>query len=253
MARNEIKKEKGLSSFWLRIIATLAMVWSLATASQKLPFKNSALSVCMMWFSYTIFAFLLVQGVNKTSNRLLYLRRFAVFTVLSEFVYDMYRFNTPFDSRSQSIMLTLLICLAEMLILDYVKRRFRNIVLDIILIAVLSVVAINLTGLVHSEFGKYGILICMVFYMSYDLSYPKVFEFAVMFLYSIYAKIDTIISVTVNGLQYTVPITVFSILALFVTWFYNEKRGPNSIALKVLYYLIYPISLAVFFLIEKYL
>ncbi len=253
MARNEFKKEIGISSFWIRLIGIAAMIWSFTTASSKLPFHNSALSDCMMWFSYTIFAFLLAEGLNKTSNKLLYLRRFAVFTVVSEVAFDYYRFGTYFDMKEQSIMLTLFICLTFMIILDYIKRRFRNIVLDIIMIVVLSVAAMNLTNLAHSQFGKYGVLIAMLFYTSYDLTYPKTFEFAAMALYSFYAKINTIISVTVNGLQYTVPITIFAILALVVTWFYNEERGPNKIWLKILFYLVYPVCLMAFFLIEKFI
>ncbi len=251
MARNEIKKEHGLNSFWIRIIAIAAMVWSFISASEKFNMKNSALSDCMMWFSYTLFAFLLVEGVNKTTNRLLYLRRFAVFTMLSEVAYDLYKFGTPYEPSKQSIMFTLCICLGLLLILDYFKRRFRNTVLDIILILALSVAAMNITRFVHSDFGKYGIMIPVVFYCSYDLSYPKIFEFTVMAAYSFYAKIDTIISISINGLQYTVPITIFAILALFVTWFYNEKRGPNALWLKIVFYLVYPICLLVFFFLEN--
>ena len=253
MARNEYKKEIGLSSFWLRLIGIAAMVWCFMTSSRKLPFYNSALADCMLWFSYTIFAFLLSEGINKTTNRLLYLRRFAVFTVLSEVVFDYYRFGTYFDTKEQSVMFTLFICLTAMIILDYIKRRFRNIVLDMILIVALSIASMNITNLARSQFDEYGVLIAMLFYCSYDLSYPKIFEFAAMALYSFYAKIDTIISVTINGLQYTVPITVFAILALFVTWFYNEERGPNKMWLKILFYLVYPLCLLVFFLLEKFM
>ena len=251
--RNEFKKEFGISSFWIRMIGVASMIWSFVSSSYKLPFHNSAIADCMMWFSYTIFAFLLAEGVNKTSRRLLYLRRMFVFAVISEVAYDLYKYDKFFDNRGQSVMLTLFICLCVMLICDYFKRRFRNIVLDIILIFALSVAAINLCTKLNSEFGKYGIMIGMLFYTSYDLTYSKTFEIIVMAAYSFYAKIDTIITVTINGLQYTVPIAVFAILALFVTWLYNEERGPNKIAVKIIFYVIYPAVLLAFYAIEKYL
>ena len=250
MAKGEITNKKGLSSFWLRIIAILAMIWSFAATSDNLGLKNSALSDCMMWFSYTIFAFLLAEGINHTTNSILYVRRFALFTVISEFAYDYYTFGTPFNMEKQSIMLTLFICLLIMLLCDYLKRRFRNTVVNMIAIVLTSIIAINITNLVHSEFGKYGVLIAMLFYSTYDLSYPKFFEIATMGLYSFYAKIDTIISVTVNGLQYTVPITVFAILGLLVTWFYNEKRGPNKLWIKIVFYFVYPLVLTGFALLK---
>ena len=137
-----------------------------------------------------------------------------------------------------------------MLLCDYLKRRFRNTVVNMIAIVLTSIIAINITNLVHSEFGKYGVLIAMLFYSTYDLSYPKFFEIVTMVLYSFYAKIDTIISVTVNGLQYTVPITVFAILGLLVTWFYNEKRGPNKLWIKIVFYFVYPLVLTGFALLK---
>ena len=253
MARNQKTNSRGLNSFWIRIIGIASMIWSFLTASDIAGIRNLALSDCMLWFSYTIFAFLLVEGVNNTSNRLLYFRRFIVFTVLSEFAYDLYRFGTFFNMEGQSIMLTLLICLAIMFICDYFKRRFRNIVLDIILIVVLSIVAIKLTSSFHSQFGKYGVLIAMLFYTSYELTYFRIFELATLSVYSLYAKIDNIITITINGLQYTVPITVFAALALIVTWFYNEQRGPNKLWLKVLFYFVYPLTLLAFYALEKIL
>ncbi len=253
MARLETKteKERGLSSFWIRIIAIASMIMCFISSSSKLPLGNRAIADCMYWFSFTLFAFLLVEGINNTTNRILYIRRFAFFTIISEFLYDWYKTGNFFDMKQQSVMVTLFILLLVMLFLDYIKRRFRNTVLDIILIVVLTIATINGCLYINSEFGRYGVLITMLFYTCHDITYPRIFEFAVMVFYSFYAKIDTIITVTVNELQYTVPITVFAIFALAVTWFYSKERGPNKLWLKIYFYIVYPLLLVIFGVLEN--
>lgn len=250
---NEYKDNKGINALGIRIIAALAMLWSFL-CSVKIPgLENSALADCMYWFSYTLFAFLLTEGVKNTSNRIMYIERFAVFTAVSEVAYDYYTYGTYWSTKGQSIMLTLFICLTVMLFCDYLARRFNNIVINLASIFILAVGAINLAAYLNCEFSKYGVLIAMLFFASRNVSYPKLMQIALMGYYTYMVSTDTIITITVNGLQYSVPIAVFAILALFVSWFYNKKRGANPMALKIIFYLIYPLMLFAFYFVNNFI
>ena len=48
---------------------------------------------------------------------------------------------------------------------------------------------------------------------------------------------------TLAGLQYPVSGEAFALLALPFIWLYNGERGPNGIAYRLGYYLIYPIMM----------
>ncbi|MBQ1891072.1 MAG: conjugal transfer protein TraX, partial [Firmicutes bacterium] len=63
----------------------------------------------MLYFSFTIFAFLLIEGIKKTSNKYAYFRRIVLFTVISEIPHDLLICGNWWDVSRQSIMLSILI------------------------------------------------------------------------------------------------------------------------------------------------
>lgn len=255
MISMEINAENhnGLSSFIIRIIAIAAMIWSFLSSSKIPQLHNSAMADSMFWLSYTLFAFLLSEGVYHTTNRLLYLRRFIFFTVISEFAYDLYKYGRFWNIKGQSIMLTLLLCLVTMLFCDYLNRKFYNVIINIIAVVGLSIAIINLGAFLHCEFNVYGVIIAMVFYASKNMDYPRVFQIACLLYMTFKIANGSIISLVVNGITYSVPITIFTFFALILTWFYNENRGPNSMLMKITYYLTYPVLLLIFYMIKFYL
>ena len=55
-----------------------------------------------------------------------------------------------------------------------------------------------------------------------------------------------------DGFYYSVPDKFFALLAVILTWFYNGERGPNKLAIKVAYYVYFPLMLLVLYLIKTY-
>lgn len=248
MSTQITEEKQGIDSFVIRIIGCLSMLWSILSDSGIEGIHNEAIADCARWFSFTLFAFLLAQGIKHSSNKKMYFRRLFVFTVLSEVCYDLFCFGTPWNTEKQSVMLTVFISFLIMLLCSIVKDRLNNLIVSFFAIVVLSIGGINLANLIHCEFGTYGILISMLFYTSLDLSYPKLYQITLMGLYSFLVTTDTVIVLVIGNMQYSVPIAIFAIFALLITWLYNDRRGPNSLALKIVYYSMYP-----FFLLAVYL
>ncbi len=242
--KTQITEEKqGINSLIIRILACLSMLWSILCDSGLEFAANAAIANCARWFSYTLFAFLLAQGIQHSSNKKLYLRRLLVFTVLSEFCYDFYHFGTVWNIQKQSVMLTVFISFMIMLLCSIIKSRLNNLIVSACAIVGLTIGGINLANYLRCEFGTYGILIAMLFYTSLDISYPKLFQIAAMGLYAYLVTTDTVIILSLGNMQYSIPIAVFAIFALLITWLYNGTRGPNSLGLKIVYYSMYPLFL----------
>ena len=100
-------ENRGLSAFVIRMIAWVGMIWG--SVQPLVPPMGVDWATYMLLFSYTLFAFLLTEGFAKTTDKKLYLRRLAVFTVISEPCYDLYFSGTFWDPSRQSIMINLLI------------------------------------------------------------------------------------------------------------------------------------------------
>ena len=237
-------ENKGLNAFVIRIVAIIAMICSMYAQTNE-----SKLADCLLWFSYTIFAFLMVEGINNTTNRLLYFRRMLVFTVLAEVPYDLFTFEKPWDISEQSIMLTLFIGFCICNICEYIRNKLNNSIINGVAVVVLTYLGIIAAQRLNAQFGKYGLLILMLFYVSYNLRYAKIFELALMLYYGFTVSTESVIDISINDIQYSIPIVAFAVLATFFTWTYNEKRGLNTFALKICFYLVYPVSLLAFYLL----
>lgn len=243
---NSVSRNKGINSFSIRVVAIITML-----GSMYLTIKGNDISQCLLWFSFTLFAFLLIEGFNKTSNLKLYFRRLIVFTLISEIPYDLFYWQSAFDLNHQSIMFTLLIGLIGCSICKFIKEKLSNSIIDIISVLVITTLGTIACGFIGSDFAQYGILIIMVFYVSYNLTYPKLFELAVMVYYGIMVQTETVFTVSLWNLQYSIPVVAFALFATIFSWTYNEERGPNSITLKITFYLIYPISLLILYFLTK--
>ena len=242
------EKKGGLSSFVLRIIAWAAMLW----ASIYESFGHGAVdwSTYMLWFSFTIFAFLLVEGFRKTADKRLYFRRLLLFTVISEPCFDLFFTGRIWDPYHQSIMLTLLIGYLVMVVTELVRKKFDNMILTLICVVALGLCAVTAAMYLNSDLASYGIQVICILYICSHVTYTRLLELVCFICFMIYTVASNYFNIMINDLYYSVPDKAFTLLAVIVTFFYNGKRGPNSMALKWIFYAFFPVMLLVIYFLR---
>ena len=67
-----------------------------------------------------------------------------------------------------------------------------------------------------------------------------------------FVSADNYLNIMINDLYYSIPDKSFCLVAVILTWLYNGKRGPNSVAAKAAFYLFYPVMLCALYAV-KYL
>ena len=248
------RREIGITGFALRIIAVVAMVAAFIGREKGYGYEWLE---AFGWTSFTIFAFLLVEGVAHSSNKHLYVRRFIVFGIISEFLYDWYMTGrTWFNGtkflifRNQSVMVSLFVMLLVMLLLVFIKSRYDNLVLNMILIAVFCYEICRLAELYNFQFGRIGIIIIMVFYVARNVTYPKLLEIAVLLYICFLLTSDVLTVISIGRLQYPLSPQLYCFIALPFIWAYDGTRGPNQLPLQIVQYLAYPVCLLIFALIK---
>ena len=250
MAITERENRKfGLNSLVLRIIAMLALTWG-TVAEELLPDIRVDWFNYTMWFAYTIFAFLLVEGLSKTSDRRLYLRRMILFAVLTEIPFDLLTSGRPWNIARQSVMVNLLIGFIVILITDYIKQNLDNMIATLVGIIALAFLGIRLVYLLNCDMGFYGIAIICFFYICKNVTYNKLLQVICCIVFMMYITADNYLNIMINDLYYSIPDKGFIVIGVIFTWFYNGKRGPNNIVLKVLYYLYFPLMLLIVYFIK---
>lgn len=171
-----------------------------------------------------VFAFLLVEGFQNTSDYKKYLFSMFVFALISEVPYDLAMGQKYVDFSSQNAMVTMVICLMMLYALSVLKEKngfaagmFRCLIV---------VAAVIWASLFRAEFGLCIVLLVAVFYIFYTKNVLK-----------------TILGVLISMLYVTGPISFYGL------WCYNGKREDKFS--KYIFYAFYPLHLLMLGVIVK--
>lgn len=164
-----------------------------------------------------VFAFLLVEGFQHTSNYRRYLLTMLGFAVISEVPYDLAMNDTLWNLSSQNALFTMTICLGMLYGLRLLQKK--GILYRLAQIA-LIIAAILWCSFLHCNFGLCMVLLVAVYYLLYDRNGVKV-----------------LLGCFISFMYITGP------LSTYVIWNYNGQRGWNKN--KYLFYAFYPVHLLV--------
>lgn len=249
MSNIETENRKfGLNSFVLRVIAMAAMTFG--AAYELVPNSQVDWGTYMLWFSYTIFAFLIVEGASKTSNKRLYFRRLLLFAVLTEIPFDLLMSQKIWDPGRQSVMLTLLIGYLIVLVVNYIKDNLDNMIATLIGLIAVGYLASRLIVFLNCDVGYYGVLIICFFYICRNVTYSKTMQLICCILFLMYVTADNYLNIMVDDLYYSIPDKGFMVLGIALTWLYNGRRGPNGLAVRIVYYSYFPVVFLLLYLIK---
>ena len=178
--------------------------------------------------AFPIYSFLLVEGYLHTRDVKKYAKRLLMFALISEIPFDL-AFNGRLEFMHQNIFFTLFIGLMTMYFLDrreeYNISKFMVVIISVILATVFSV-----------DYSFVGIIYILAFYFTRNMEKKeRILRVAAIMLFINFSLIGYI--------------QQFSLLALILIYFYNEKLGPKNTFIQTLFYIMYPLHLLLFYLI----
>ncbi len=238
LSETEKYDKRGLNSLILRLLGLAAMTVDYV---YTYLIEGRFWVMNLEWFAFPIFAFLLAEGFQKTSDKRLYLRRLIVFAIISEFPYDYLNSARAFSMERQSVMLTLLIGYLCMWLVSIIREKAGNVALTGISAAVICFIGTFAATRMNAYMGRYGIIIIMIFHIALNVTYSRLFELGAFMVLVLTIASDYMSTKPMGGYIYRVPSQIFALLALIPIALYDGKRGPNTRPLKIAYYAAYPI------------
>lgn len=176
--------------------------------------------------AFPIYCFLLVEGFQRSSNKVKYGLRLGLFALLSEIPFDLAFSNRFFDWENQNVFFTLSIGLVAMIVAEkwngMLWKTSPVIVGGVVELVIFGVGAALAEGM-GTDYGAKGILSIALLYMFRRNRLSQTIAGAVSFLW-----------------ETTAPLAFIPIL------FYDGRRG---IKLKYVFYLFYPLHLLLLYLI----
>lgn len=164
----------------------------------------------------SIYAFLLVEGAEKTHDVGRYLFHLVFFAVLSELPYDYAMSGKLLDFKSQNPMFGLVFGLILICAIRFVQTKKKN----LLICGIVTIAAMLWCFILHIQFGMVCVLLVAVYYLLRD--YRGLACFAGFLV----------------GIPY-----VTGIFATYPIFCYSGKRGVDYN--KYLFYFLFPITLLV--------
>lgn len=248
-----------MTSYGIKIIAIVAMTidhaaniigqWGLFP---ELPSRISYLIINLMnsvgRCAFPIFAFMIVEGSQKTRNILRYIGRLALFALISEpFFYFSHWRNSPTVEGLLQNMLELnfgnvffTLTLGTITIYAYQVIENKQLKCKRPFFAVICVVTALIGGYLGCDYGIAGILL-IIFLFFAKTKKQKCFVLLV-WIASVYG-----IGQAYNPIQSILLDCIFASVSCLLICLYNGKRGRQ---MKWTFYIYYPIHLAVLTIIH---
>ncbi len=238
-------KKTFYSGFVLKIISTILFV--AGRVLLELDFAKAGIRYIagniMTYMSLPVIAFLAVEGYRYTKSSRKYLLRILLVGLITELVVDYALFGNNIkrymNGNNLNIFLTLAFGIGMIMWLDLVRGYYKQKPVPRNLLTILLIIFFTGLATVAGAEQAGGIIFTMAaMYLFYGN--PFLILIAV-------AAIQIIIlgSVSNTFLLYA------PVLGVIITWFYNGKRGYQSIASRGFFYVVYPITYFIITMIIK--
>lgn len=231
MKQQELFQNGGVSGAVLKWIAILSMAIDhfaagyIAYTGQLVSASGINLYQASRFIgrlAFPIFAFLIIQGYQHTSNRRKYVGKLILFALISEIPFDLAFYNQMIYWNHQNIFFTLAIGIIGFSLFEQFEQK-NQIPLQFGTAFGFAILA----EIINADYGLYGILFIFGLGM---LRNQKVMQ--------------TIFGVFMGLVQ-----GVGAALAFLPIWFYNGKRGQQN---KWVFYIFYPAHLLFIYIIRLY-
>jgi len=238
------RKRFGISASTLKIIAVFFMLFGLISAyilethvfditeltmdgsseGFTLPHILDLIFFLAGGLAFPIFCFLIVEGMEHTSDLKKYILRLFIFAIITEFIYDIANGNGWFYFKDQNVMFSLLISLFVIVGI----RKFSG---NLLAQSVCLFAGIFASHFSNADFGTlgYGVILTVLMYTTRG---KKLF-------FNIACPLLTILASIFNGY-------LLALLAFIPINLYNGRQGFKC---TYLFYAIYPVSILILHLI----
>jgi hypothetical protein len=176
--------------------------------------------------AFPIFAFLIAEGVYYTKDINKYFARMLIFALITEVVFDLAFYNSWLYLGHQNVLFTFTFAIGGYILASRFGQNEKS------WQWVMMIIVALIGGLFQVDHSWFGIMIVMVFILMREQKELKFLMVAFI-----------IGAVTFMGSS----LYIFSVMAIPLLWFYNQKLGPR---MKYLFYTLYPGHLLILYLIR---
>ncbi len=228
-------RKAGISQEMLKIIACITMLLDHVGATLWPALELRIIGR----LAFPIYCFLLAEGLHFTKDPKRYGLRLLMGALLSEIPFDLLFYGRVMPYY-HSVMVTLLLGFLYAMVIRITQNLWMKIAL-----AVPFMIAADKLG---TDYGDWGVAMIALFILTRQMPNRKAWQF-----WGLMAICWLIGGMTIRLGPVRVPIELFGVLALVPIGLYSGEKSTRSNWVQRLFYLFYPVHLAVLWLIQEFL
>lgn len=235
-----------MTSFHLKIIALITMF---IDHIGYVIFPNHFWLRYIGRIAFPIYAFLISEGLKKTSNIKKYLKNLLILALISELFYDLcFNKNINFFYKTNTVYTLFISSLSIYLY----NKNSDNIIKYLSLLLGLSI-----SYILKTDYDILGVLLIFIFYFLHNkyeyliygiiwvnIKYLSKISYILQYIFNKNIYLSNIYIINSLGLY------LFTIVPFLIIMFYNNKKG-NS--LKYIFYILYPLHLFILCIIKLFI
>jgi hypothetical protein len=242
-----LKKQIGINAMQLKI---LAMVFMLCDHLWATIIHGNDWLTCVGRLAFPIFAFMLVEGYFHTRSVRRYAKRLLIAAIVSEIPFNLVSGGSLLYPFHQNVLFTFWLALLVLERVENARNKGRG--AWIAALALWGVAGFVGGTLLMVDYYGYGILMILLFYVTRDIPWGRILQFAGMYYINFEMMKGQFIPIELGGRQLELPIQGLAVLALILIWLYNGEKGRYSARIKPLTYWFYPVHLLVLGVLGRY-
>ena len=229
-----MERSRGLDGGGLKLLAAACM---LADHAGAILLPQVLWLRCVGRLAFPIFAFLVAEGYEHTRDFWKYLRRMAVFALLSEIPFDLAR-GSAWDVGGQNVLVTFCLALLTLRGMDALRResgweKYAG-------MAAVAAAGWAAGELLRVDYGGWGVVTVVLFSLCRAGKYARLW----MLLGMILLNGVCLGGLTAEVFGAAVSIQVLAVAAVPIVWLYNGKSGVRG-RWRWAFYAFYPTHLLV--------
>ena len=235
-----------MTSFHLKIIALITMF---IDHIGYVIFPNHFWLRYIGRIAFPIYAFLISEGLKKTSNIKKYLRNLLILALISELFYDLcfnkninllYKTNTVYTLFIASLSI-------------YLYNKNSNSILKYLSL----LLGLSISYILKTDYDILGVLLIFIFYFLHNkyeyliygiiwvnIKYLSNISYILQYIFNKNIYLPNIYVINSLGLY------LFTIVPFLIIMFYNNKKGKN---IKYIFYILYPLHLFILCIIKLFI
>ena len=194
--------------------------------------------------AFPIFAFLTAEGYFRTKNFKGYLGRMFLFALLAEIPFNLMCSggSSAFYPLHQNVLFTFIIALLMMRCLDKVRDKFQNkAALVMFGSGAVLLVGMLLGNFLFVDYYGAGVVTVLVFYFFHERKWwAFLLQAACLYYINVEMLAGLYVPVELFGQTFELHQQLLALLALIPIWFYNGRKGKESVLFRFGCYFFYP-------------